>query len=279
MADNQFPGGGVDERFRGYPLDERFRDFPADNRFFEGRDTRFEGADYGWTPERLFANGQRGVFWDFSDRSKLFTDDGLTNITADGQAIYRADDKSGNGNHLRQATLGLRMLYKTDGTYHWALPDGVDDYMQTAAFASAIPQPAHYVWGGQHDLVEGRFFFDGIVSGSRQVVVESSAAGVTGFSLFAGAEVVAVSSADAGNHTFSALFNGASSRMRIDGVDGSLVNPGTSGISGLTLGARFNGASPLSGRIGPFVMREGEFTGAELARLEDWISRRVPPNP
>lgn len=36
------------------------------------------------------------------------------------------------GNHLIQEVAGSRPAYKTDGTYEWLLPDGIDDFMVTA---------------------------------------------------------------------------------------------------------------------------------------------------
>ena len=51
---------------------------------------------------------------DFSDADTLFTDAGSTKVSSDGDAIYRANDKSGNNNHLNQATSSKRPLYKTN---------------------------------------------------------------------------------------------------------------------------------------------------------------------
>jgi len=54
------------------------------------------------------------LLWcDFSDASLLFTDAGSTNVSADADAIYQANDKSGNGFNLVQSTLTKRPLYKT----------------------------------------------------------------------------------------------------------------------------------------------------------------------
>lgn len=64
-----------------------------------------------WTPLSLGAT-LKG-WWDFSDPTALFTDAGVTQVSADGQAIYQANDKSGNSRHLTQATAGNRPLYKT----------------------------------------------------------------------------------------------------------------------------------------------------------------------
>lgn len=61
------------------------------------------------------ANG--GGYWDFGDKSLLFQDTaGTVPVTAAGQSVARATDKSGNGKHLTQATAGLRPIYQVDGS-------------------------------------------------------------------------------------------------------------------------------------------------------------------
>jgi hypothetical protein len=84
----------------------------------------------GFSPASLAPN----AWYDPSDLSSMFQDTaGTTPITADGQAVARINDKSGNGYHLTQATAGSRALYKTSGGLSWLLFDGVDDgYTQAA---------------------------------------------------------------------------------------------------------------------------------------------------
>lgn len=53
------------------------------------------------------------AWYDFADSASLFVDDGVTPVTADGQSIYRANDKSGNANHIKQVTAAARPTYKT----------------------------------------------------------------------------------------------------------------------------------------------------------------------
>lgn len=70
------------------------------------------------------------AWYDPSDLSTLFQDSaGTTPVTADGDPVGKMLDKSGNGNHLTQATAGSRPLYKTSGGLSWLLFDGVDDYL------------------------------------------------------------------------------------------------------------------------------------------------------
>jgi hypothetical protein len=64
-----------------------------------------------WTPASI--TGLQ-LWIDFSDATKLFTDAGTTPVSADGNAIYQANDKSGNDRHLIQATAGARPTYKVN---------------------------------------------------------------------------------------------------------------------------------------------------------------------
>lgn len=48
------------------------------------------------------------LWLDSADQSTLFTDAGVTPVTANGQAIYQWSDKSGNNRHAAQTTIGNR---------------------------------------------------------------------------------------------------------------------------------------------------------------------------
>lgn len=80
-----------------------------------------------FTPASLFS-GTAGGFWDISDINTLWKDTaGTTPVTADGDQVARVDDKSGNGNHLLQATSAFRPLYKVSGGLKYLLFDGSND--------------------------------------------------------------------------------------------------------------------------------------------------------
>lgn len=84
-----------------------------------------------WTPRRLFAAGEQGVWYDPSDLSTLFQDAaGTTPVTTVGQPVGLMRDKSGRGNHASQATTTARPLLQQDagGRYYLSF-DGVDDYL------------------------------------------------------------------------------------------------------------------------------------------------------
>lgn len=82
----------------------------------------------GDNPMRLFAGGKKGYIHDFLDRSTLFQDTaGTIPALAIGDPVALVRDKSGNGNHLVQATATSRPLVSVGGLAF----DGVDDRFVT----------------------------------------------------------------------------------------------------------------------------------------------------
>lgn len=71
------------------------------------------------------------LWLDYGDETKLFVDAGITPVSADGQAIYQANDKSGNANHATQTVEASRPLYKAgiQNGKSVARLDGIDDWM------------------------------------------------------------------------------------------------------------------------------------------------------
>lgn len=75
-------------------------------------------------PAALFVNGEQGVWYDPSDLSTLWADTAGTIPATINGAVARMDDKSGNGHHLIQATLGLRPILRADGALRYLEFDG-----------------------------------------------------------------------------------------------------------------------------------------------------------
>ena len=99
------------------------------------RDLRRMDGCRKWSPARLFAAGEQGVWYDPSDLSTLFQDAaGTTPVTAVGQPVGRMLDKSGRGNHATQPTAQSRPLLQQDanGKYHLAF-DGSSYGMLTGS--------------------------------------------------------------------------------------------------------------------------------------------------
>ncbi len=64
-----------------------------------------------YSPLALFAAGEQGVWYDYSDFSTLFQDSaGTIPVTAVEQVVGKINDKSGRGNHATQATTSLKPI-------------------------------------------------------------------------------------------------------------------------------------------------------------------------
>lgn len=91
-------------------------------------------AGAAFSPLELFANGEKGAWYDPSDLSTMFQDSaGTIPVTADGQPVGLIRDKSGNNNHASQTVAGKRPTYKTLNGDRWLDFDGVDDSLFTAS--------------------------------------------------------------------------------------------------------------------------------------------------
>lgn len=78
------------------------------------------------------------AWYDPSDMSTLFQDVAMTvPVTAAGQSVAVMRDKSPNGRHMMQATVGFQPIYGTDGAYGYLTFDGTDDAMSATAAAIA----------------------------------------------------------------------------------------------------------------------------------------------
>lgn len=78
--------------------------------------------------------------WDFSDRTKLYTDSGTTLVSADGDVVGQINDGSGNGYHLRQTDGTKKGLYKVNiaNGKPGVLFDGVNDNYASIASAATF---------------------------------------------------------------------------------------------------------------------------------------------
>lgn len=155
-----------------------------------------------------------GVLWQDSART--------TPATADGDPVGSWDDASGVGTHAIQATSTKRPLLKT-GILN-AKPvlrfDGVDDFLAAVAFGAALAQPntifAVYTNGTN---AAGEVITDGDSASRHQLAARGAAyAGGAQAGMYAGTVLAGGASyAGATSRIFAAKFNGASSKLWVDG--------------------------------------------------------------
>jgi lysophospholipase L1-like esterase len=92
------------------------------------------GGATSFNPLTRFAGGKQGILVDLNDLTSLWQDTARTvAVTAVGQTVKGITDKSGNGNHLNNAT-------------GWVLTaDGVNNYLQTGGSSRFITSA--FSWG------------------------------------------------------------------------------------------------------------------------------------
>lgn len=216
------------------------------------------------------------LWLDASDLGTLFQDSALTTAaTADGDPVGGWRDKSGNGNHILQATAGKRPTYKTSGGASGLggkgiLFDGVDDFLALAG----LNLGASHMIGMLVTLASGA----GYVANFKGVGDGSIIAGFSGDFEYYGnpprVVIAATSSLAAGIHAVSAGGNSGGVTTRIDGAAG-----GTSGSAaqdfdgGTTIGATASGTDTFGGTISEIVVCTG-YSAADLIRLDAYLNAR-----
>lgn len=162
-----------------------------------------------------------GTLWQDSART--------TPATANNDPVGAVDDASGTGNHLVQATAGLRPLLKTGilGGKPVIRGDNVNDVLAKTLVAS-VSQP--HTWILVFDV--GRPVENNL-GGARQIVGSSN--GAPSY-VYAGSLVTAGPNLAAGTfHIIAVTMNGASSKFWSGGGAATTVNPGTGGVAALSV--------------------------------------------
>lgn len=231
------------------------------------------------SPGDLFAASEAGSWYDPSDLSTLWKDTaGTSPVIAAGDLVARMDDKSGNGNHVSQATGALRPIFQLDGQGNpYLLFDGVDDWLRNTAASigqpwdriSAIRQITHTstdVIFGEGTLPNtGRL--TQVTPSPSLVLYDGTANAAANTGLAVGA-----------NGVVTERHDGANSRLAINTGAYTTGNPGTTAVTGLTIGAQRQGLGNSHIRFYGCVMRAGTLTGSEIADIRGWYGDKAGLN-
>lgn len=91
-----------------------------------------------FTPASLFGASEPGGYWDFTDASSLWQDAAAsTAVAADGDPVRRADDLSGNGNHLVASSDAVRPAFRSSGGATWCDWSASDQMTRAASYNMA----------------------------------------------------------------------------------------------------------------------------------------------
>lgn len=195
------------------------------------------------------------VFWFKADAIK-----GL----ADGDPVATWPDSSGLGRDATQATAAKKPTYRASRSTFSGQPvvefDSADDFVQTASF-TAMAQP-NTVFAVAKVGATGaqRFMIDGFDFSNRHALFQESS---TNWQYYAGS-LVNDGTSNTNVHLFQALFNGASSVLRVDGGAGTSGNAGSNNLTGLTLGAQPSGTSNWGGDIAEVIVYNMSLSATEI---------------
>ena len=151
-------GGGSGDLFlmgsSAYPSSYGFIGYASDFAIYDkaiGPDRIFKHAeaanpgvpDTVFHPMDLFKNGEKGVWFDFSDLSTMFQDvAGTIPVTTVGQSVALVKDKSGNLQHVTQNTSGNRptLVQDTDNVYGLRFTSASKQWLERAADVTLAPR-------------------------------------------------------------------------------------------------------------------------------------------
>lgn len=175
---------------------------------------------------------------------------GATN--AYGTKFY---DQSGNGDDLAQATANNQPLYVASGQNGQPVfRNQASDYLQGALSATIAQPNTVYVVGA---LSANHFLADGGAGGSARHALFDSGGNV---SIYAGTTLPSAVNTPIALSLLAALFDGGTSVLRRNGLQIAVGNANTQSLDGVTLGARFNGASNLIGDYSEYIAYNADQT-------------------
>lgn len=250
----------------------------------------------GFNPLSLFANGEQGVWYDPSDLSTVFQQDGTTATVPwtsgdilDENRVGKLVDKSGNGKDALQTVLSKCPALKLVGGLYYLEFDGIDDALVTASIDFTSTDAMSVFAGARKETdvtgviaelstnaggasIEGAFR----LGSSTNNIWRYTSKGTTLVNLNTGGYTPPVTT------VLTTLSDISDPSMAIR-ADGSAANSNTAsqgtgnyGDYPLNVGARNNGAGlRLDGRIYSLIVRGVLSNADEIASTEVFVAAKT----
>lgn len=233
-----------------------------------------------WSPARLFANGEKGAFYDPYDLANLKQlSTGATAVTSTSDPVGYLRDLSPNGNHAIQATTTKRFAVGQNGPGYYLYGDHTDDYLR-ATFS--IPQPWTRVsmvdqrtWTNINNVFAGVSANGGRLTqtpAAPKLQCFSGTALVLDHTIIGAVDQAAVPTVLASPQIITEFANGASSGISANFDDFRLGDAGTVDPAGITMLANQNGDNFFGdARLYRMLMISRALTAVELQLVKKWI--------
>jgi len=222
----------------------------------------------------VIASSKQGVFLptDVAGLKVWIDVDDNSTITESGGVISQIDDKSGEGNDLSQATVGLRPLLITaehNGKDTMRF-DGTDDHIERTTFVGgALTQPNTVFIVCTMPSASVETVFDGPTA--RHLFQRSG----TQYQVFAGTLPAAFDTVNTAFAQFNILFNTTASdtrRNKTDLVTGQDV--GTNTFNGLILGANDQGNQDAGIDISEYLVYNADVSDSDRDLIETYLANK-----
>lgn len=189
-----------------------------------------------------------------------------------GLTAAQWDDKSGNGRNLLQATEALQPAVGALSFGPVGATFSGSKLMRTAAFSAEVPQPLTWLYVGRATSgVSNKYLFDNRTDPTQCAFVSSDGA----FTLFA-PSARSLNSLDATVATaVLTTLDGAATKSYVGGVEvtGS-GNPGTAGLTGVTLGNYAGGGAFAASECCEFALWSRILDAGEIVQVAAYLDSR-----
>jgi hypothetical protein len=193
----------------------------------------------------------------------------ITGLSDGATVTTQWTDASGNGRHLTAAS--GTVTYQTNELNGQPVVQTVAGSLTTASFGPLTqPTTIFYVVRLTTTAGDVSLLDSGPGATDRHLLATFGGA----WSMFAGGSGLTGGTTDTSVHVFCAVFNGASSSVRKDGVSVITGNPGTGGLEGLTVGADVVGGGDASAMFAEIIAYDALVSSTDRDALEAYLTAK-----
>jgi hypothetical protein len=187
-------------------------------------------------------------------------------VANDGDAIQTWTDSSGAGTSPTQATVGKRPLYKTNIVNGKPVLrfDGVDDFLKVA-FTLNQPHTRLVVYKLLGSANQASF--DGNTSNTALLLNRNTST----VAIFGGSVDLTANVTATAFHVIAGVYNGAGSKISVDGGTPVTGNPGSSAAGGISIGAYPDGTFPSNIDVAEVLEFDSALSDAQVLQLHTYL--------